>query len=186
MTTPGPTPLARGHQLRVLVTAASKYGATAGIAQAIAETLTEHGLTATVLAPEQVDSIEGYDAVVLGSAVYTGHWLDPAKDLVARSRDALAARPVWLFSSGPVGDPSRKLVQQMGVDPVDVGDILTATKARGHRMFAGKLDRKNLGFAQRAALLAFRGLEGDFRDWGEIRVWAEGIARDLAHATAKG
>jgi menaquinone-dependent protoporphyrinogen oxidase len=184
MTTPGPNPPARGHQLRVLVTAASKYGATAGIAQAIAETLTEHGLTVTVLAPEQVDSIEGYDAVVLGSAVYTGHWLDPAKDLAARSRDALAARPVWLFSSGPVGDPSRKLVQQMGVDPVDVGDILTATKARGHRMFAGKLDRKNLGFAQRAALVAFRGLEGDFRDWGEIGVWAEGIARDLAHAPA--
>lgn len=187
MTTPGPTPPARGHQRRVLVTAASKYRATAGIANAIAETLTEHGLTVTVLAPEAVDSIEGYDAVVLGSAVYTGHWLDPAKDLVARFRHALAARPVWLFSSGPVGDPSRKLVQQMGVDPVDVGDILTATKARGHRMFAGKLDRKNLGFAQRAALLAFRGLEGDFRDWGEIRGWAEGIARDLAHApTAKG
>ena len=94
---------------------------------------------------------------------------------------------MWLFSSGPVGDPSRKLVQQMGVDPVDVGDILTVTKARGHRMFAGKLDRKNLGFAQRAALMAFRGLEGDFRDWGVVRGWAEGIARDLAHApTAKG
>jgi hypothetical protein len=54
-------------------------------------------------------------------------------------------------------------------------------------MFAGKLDRKNLGFAQRAALLAFRELEGDFRDWTEIGSWAEGIARDLAHApTAKG
>jgi menaquinone-dependent protoporphyrinogen oxidase len=184
MTTPGPTLPARGHQRRVLVTAASKYGATAGIAQAIAETLTEYGFTVTLLAPEAVDSIEGYDAVVLGSAVYTGHWLDPAKDLAARSRDALAARPVWLFSSGPVGDPSRKLVQQMGVDPVDVCDILTATKARGHRMFAGKLDRKNLGFAQRAALLAFRGLEGDFRDWAAVQAWADGIARELAHRSA--
>jgi menaquinone-dependent protoporphyrinogen oxidase len=169
-----------------LITAASKYGATAGIARAIAETLTEQGLTATVLAPEAVDSIEGYDAVVLGSAIYSGHWLDPAKELAARFRDTLAARPVWLFSSGPVGDPSRKLVQQMGVDPVDVGDILTATKARHHRMFAGKLDRRNLGFAQRTALLAFHGLEGDFRDWAEIRAWAEGIALDLTGvSTAK-
>jgi menaquinone-dependent protoporphyrinogen oxidase len=171
----------------VLVTAASKYGATAGIAQAIAEALTDQGLIATVLPPEQVGSVEGYDAVVLGSAVYTGHWLEPAKELVARFRDALAVRPVWLFSSGPVGNPSRKLVQQMGVDPVDVGDILAATKARGHRMFAGKLDRKNLGFAQRAALMAFRGLEGDFRDWAAISAWAEGIAHELAHApTGKG
>jgi menaquinone-dependent protoporphyrinogen oxidase len=53
-------------------------------------------------------------------------------------------------------------------------------------MFAGKLDRKNLGLAQRAALLAFRSLEGDFREWNEIRAWAESIAHDLAHApTAK-
>jgi menaquinone-dependent protoporphyrinogen oxidase len=141
-------------------------------------------LTVTVLLPEAVERIDGYDAVVLGSAVYTGHWLDPAKELVARFGDALAARPVWLFSSGPVGDPSRKLVQQMGVDPVDVGDILAATKARGHRVFAGKLDRRNLGLAQRAALLAFRGLEGDFRDWTAIRAWADGIARELAHLSA--
>jgi menaquinone-dependent protoporphyrinogen oxidase len=184
MTTPGPAPPARGQQLRVLVTAASKYGATAGIAQAIAEALTERGLTATVLAPQAVDSVEGYDAVVLGSAVYSGHWLDPARELVARCGAALAARPVWLFSSGPVGDPSSKLVQKMGEDPLDVAGILAATKARGHRMFAGKLDRKNLGFAQRAALLAFRGMEGDFRDWAAIEAWAEGIARELAHLSA--
>jgi menaquinone-dependent protoporphyrinogen oxidase len=186
MTTPGPAPGARGQQLRVLVTAASKYGATTGIAKAIAETLTEHGLTVIELAPEAVYSIESYDAVVLGSAVYSGHWLDAAKDLVARSGHALATRPVWLFSSGPVGDPSSKLVQKMGADPLDLAGILAATKARGHRMFAGKLDRRNLGFAQRAALLAFRGMEGDFRDWPAIRAWVEGIAHDLTGAaTAK-
>ena len=185
MTSPGPAPCARGQQ-RVLVTAASRYGATAGIAQAIVETLTEQGLLVTELAPEAVHSIESYDAVVLGSAVYAGHWLDPAKDLVARSGHALATRPVWLFSSGPVGDPSSKLVQKMGADPLDVADILAATGARGHRMFSGKLDRTNLGFAQRAALLAFRGLEGDFRDWPAIGAWAEGIAHDLTGAaTAK-
>jgi menaquinone-dependent protoporphyrinogen oxidase len=186
MTTRGLVPPARDQQLRVLVTAASKYGATAGIAQAIAETLTEQGFTVTLLAPEAVASVEGYDAVVLGSAVYAGHWLDPARELVARFGAALAARPLWLFSSGPVGDPSSKLAQKMGEEPVDVVGILAATKARGHRLFAGKLDRKNLRFAQRAALMAFRSLEGDFRDWAEIRAWAEGIAHDLAHApTAK-
>jgi menaquinone-dependent protoporphyrinogen oxidase len=186
MTTPGPARPGGDHALRVLVSAASKYGATAGIAQAIAEVFTERGFSTSVLAPEAVHSIESYDAVVLGSAVYSGHWLDAAKDLVARSGHALATRPVWLFSSGPVGDPSSKLVQKMGEDPLDVAGVLAATKARGHRMFAGKLDRKNLGFAQRAALLAFRGLEGDFRDWPAIRAWAEGITHDLTGAaTAK-
>jgi menaquinone-dependent protoporphyrinogen oxidase len=132
--------------VKVLVTAASKHEATAQIARSIAEVLVEQGLATTVLAPDAVDSIEGYDAVVLGSAVYSGRWLDPAKELVARFRDALAARPVWLFSSGPVGDPSRKLVQQMGVDPPDIGEILAATKARGHRMFAGKLPARTLAW----------------------------------------
>jgi menaquinone-dependent protoporphyrinogen oxidase len=60
-----------------------------------------------VLEPEQVDEVEGYDAVVLGSAVYAGHRLKPARKLVDRCGAALAARPVWLFSSGPVGDPPK-------------------------------------------------------------------------------
>jgi menaquinone-dependent protoporphyrinogen oxidase len=167
---------------RVLVTASTRYGATTGIARAIGEELARRNLTAVVLAPEEVGSIEGYDAVILGSAVYGGHWLEPAKALVSRSAAALAARPVWLFSSGPVGDPSRKLVQSMGQDPVDLPGILTATHAREHRMFAGKLDRKNLGFAQRVSLLMFRGLEGDFRDWTGIRDWADRIAGHLAAA----
>lgn len=129
--------------------------------------------------PWAVGRIEDYDAVVLGSAVYTGHWLEPARELVDRSGDSFGGRPVWLFSSGPVGDPSRKLVQQMGADPVDVAAILKWTKARDHRVFAGKLERKHLAPAQKVALLAFRGLEGDFRDQAAINAWASGIADAL-------
>ncbi len=165
--------------MKVLVTAATKYGSTTEIARAIGEVLAERGFDTTVVPPEEVGSIEDYDAVVLGSAAYAGHWLEPAKELVERSGDALAARPVWLFSSGPVGDPSRKMVQKMGEDPVDVAEILAATKARDHRVFAGKIDRKNLSFPERAMLMAFRGLEGDFRNWAEIKEWASGIADAL-------
>jgi menaquinone-dependent protoporphyrinogen oxidase len=168
-----------GQELKVLVTAASQGGSTAEIARAIAGTLTRCGLRVTVLAPAEVISVAGYDAVILGSAVYTGHWLDPAKDLVNRCRDGLASRPVWLFSSGPVGDPSRKLTQAMDQDPADLLAILTATRARGHRRFAGKLDPTTLRPLQRASLLVFRGLKGDFRDWPAIEQWARDIAHDL-------
>ena len=44
-------------------------------------------------------------------------------------------------------------------------------------MFAGRLDRKSLSPLQRAVLLAFPGLNGDFRDWAAISKWAEDIAR---------
>jgi menaquinone-dependent protoporphyrinogen oxidase len=165
--------------MKVLVTAASRYGATGEIAQAIGEFLAERGFDTTVIPPEEVGTIEDYDAVVLGSGAYAGHWLEPAKELVHRSGDALAARPVWLFSSGPVGDQSKKMVQKMGEDPVDVAEILVATKAREHRVFAGKIDRKNLSFPERAMLMALRGLEGDFRDWAEIKAWALRIADAL-------
>jgi len=160
--------------MKVLVAAATKYGATGEIAQAIGDVLREHGLDTTVVAPEQAGTVGDYDAAVLGSAVYAGHWLKPARELVARSGDALAARPVWLFSSGPVGAPPKP-----EEDPVDVAEILAATKAREHRVFAGKLVKKQLSFPEKAIALALRVPEGDFRDWAEIRDWAAGIADAL-------
>jgi menaquinone-dependent protoporphyrinogen oxidase len=79
---------------------------------------------------------------------------------------------VWLFSSGPVGDDPPKPDE----DPVDVADLLAATGAREHRIFAGKLVRKQLSFPEREIVSALRVPEGDFRDWTEIRQWAAGIA----------
>jgi menaquinone-dependent protoporphyrinogen oxidase len=67
----------------------------------------------------------------------------------------------------------------MGEDPLDVAEILAATRAREHRVFAGKLEKKHLSVAQKAALLVFRGLEGDFRDWAEIRAWSSDVADAL-------
>ena len=170
--------------VKVLISAASMHGSTSDIAQVIAEVLSEQGLTVTVLPPEEVRFIEEYDAAIIGSAVYVGHWLDPAKDLVNRCHGQLSTRQVWLFSSGPVGSPVSKLAQGMAKDPVELADLRIATHARDHRMFAGKLDRKVLSHAQRASLLIFHGLEGDFRDWAEIRQWAKDIAEQLARAPA--
>ena len=164
--------------MKVLVTAATKHGATGEIAQAIADTLRGQGLDPTVLEPERVGTVDGYDALVLGSAVYAGHWLKPARDLVARCGPALVARPVWLFSSGPVGDPPKP-----EEDPVDVAEVLAATRAREHRVFAGKLVRKQLSFPERAIVSALRVPDGDFRDWPEITGWAAGIATALRSAS---
>jgi menaquinone-dependent protoporphyrinogen oxidase len=93
---------------------------------------------------------------------------------------------VWLFSSGPVGDPSRTLVQKMGVDPVDLPGLMSATGAREHRMFAGRLEREHLPFSQRVALRLVRGLEGDFRDWTAISSWAADIADALKPSNVYG
>lgn len=165
--------------MKALVTAASKNGATAEIAAALAANLRKRGIEADVLPPERVTDLAPYDAVVLGSAVYSGRWLPPARDLVARASEELRGRRVWLFSSGPVGDPSRRIVRMMGEDPSDLAAARESSGARGHRMFAGKIDRSALPRLQRLATRLFR-LDGDFRDWEEIDAWAEEIAAGCA------
>jgi menaquinone-dependent protoporphyrinogen oxidase len=121
-----------------------------------------------------VADVAGYDAFVLGSAVYAGRWLDEARHLVEENASALRAKPVWLFSSGPVGEPPKP-----EEDPVDAEPLVTATGAREHHVFAGKIDRSGLGLGEKAIVIALRAPEGDFRDWDAIRAWAAGIARAL-------
>ena len=171
--------------MAVLVTAASRYGSTAEIARAIGAALAERGTPTVVVPPDQVGDIGGYDAVVLGSAVYLGHWLPAAVALVDRGAGDWAGRPVWLFSSGPVGDPARPLTRKMDVDPVELPRVLEVTGARDHRRFPGRLDRRNLPFAQRLAVSVVRGLEGDFRDWDAVRAWSAGIADALNQTPAR-
>jgi menaquinone-dependent protoporphyrinogen oxidase len=160
--------------MKALITTASKHGSTAEIGAAIAETLLEHGIETDVVGPEAVSSLQGYDMAVLGSAVYAGHWLKSMRELAERLAEELVARPVWLFSSGPIGDPPKP-----DEDPVDVAAVKETTGARGHAVFAGKIDRSRLGFGERAIVSALKVPEGDFRDWEEIRRWATGIAQEL-------
>jgi menaquinone-dependent protoporphyrinogen oxidase len=162
--------------MKVLVSAASRHGATAEIAEEIGKELRAafDDVVVDVRPAGQVSSVENYDAVVLGSGVYAGHWLEPARELAENHAEVLAARPTWLFSSGPIGDPPKP-----EEDPVDVAPILEATGAREHKVFSGKMEKRELGFAEKAIVLALRAPEGDFRDWDAIRRWAGGIAGSL-------
>lgn len=165
--------------MRVLVTAASKHGSTEEIGHAIVEELDRRGIVADFLVPEAVRTLDTYDAVVLGSAVYAGHWLKPAHELVDRLGDDLRARRVWLFSSGPVGDPEPR----PDGEPADVEELLGACGAVEHTVFSGRIKRDELGLAERAIVRALRVPDGDFRDWVAIDAWAGRIASALTGAT---
>jgi len=156
----------------VLVAAASKYGSTAEIAEAIGRALRENGVAADVRPVDEVGDLSGYTGVVLGSAVYVGRWLEAARRFAEERAEELAAKPTWLFSSGPVGDPP----QPEADEAVQIEPLMVKSKAREHRLFAGKIDKSKLGFGERALLLALRVPEGDFREWAEIAAWAKTIA----------
>src|ERR1035437_4150019 len=104
-----------------------------------------------------------------------------------RNRAVLAGRPVWLFSSGPLGtEPTGAEGQDLtaAAEPKEIAGFKEAIAPRGHQVFFGVLDPGRLGLGERALrkLPAGRALlpEGDFRDWAQIEAWASGIARDPA------
>jgi menaquinone-dependent protoporphyrinogen oxidase len=162
----------------VLVAAASRHGATTELAAAIADGIRlALGRAGEVIPrrPHEVADVSGYDAVVLGSAVYFGHWLEDAHDLLLRCAPALWERPVWLFSSGPVGVPGRPPEALLDVD-----EELRLARAREHRVFSGRIERDRLPLGERAMLAALRAPEGDFRDWAAAQEWGAEIGRVLA------
>jgi menaquinone-dependent protoporphyrinogen oxidase len=169
------------HPRRILVTAASRHGATHDIARAIGDRLEAggFGLDVVVLPVEQRPDPTPYDAVILGSAVYAGRWLEPARGYAASHAAALRTKTVWLFSSGPIGEPPFP-----PDEPHDAGPLTQVTGAVEHRVFPGRLDKQLLGFGERAMVTAMRAPVGDFRDLNAVRDWADAIGRQLTMTPA--
>ena len=161
--------------MNVLVAVASKHGSTREIADVIANELRAAELEVEVKAADGVDGLAGYDAVVLGSAVYAGTWLPEAKRFADLYGAGLARLPVWVFSSGPLGAGN----PQPHDDPQRLAALLGDAAVRDHRMFVGKLDKASLGPVERLIATVVRAPEGDFRDWDAIRAWAHEIAAAL-------
>ena len=161
--------------MRILVTAASRHGATMEMASAIGQALADAGMEVDVKPLHDLHGVSGWNAVVLGSGVYMGRWLTEATEFVERHAVELKARPVWLFSSGPVGSPDPKPEG----DPMGVSELVSSIKARGHRTFTGRLDRARLGITEKLVVSAVRAPDGDFRDWDALAAWARGIAGQL-------
>lgn len=182
------TPRATQPPLNVLVAHASRHGSTAGIAERIAERLVEAGLDAVAVDVDEVEDAAGYDAYVIGGAAYMYHWLKPALEFVRRNQELLARRPVWLFSSGPVGDEK---VDDEGKDVLEVArpkefdHLQELLEPREEKVFFGKWDpdAPPVGFAERMMKFVPAGRDalpaGDFRDWPEIDAWADQIATAL-------
>jgi menaquinone-dependent protoporphyrinogen oxidase len=177
--------------MRILVAYATRHGATRGIAERISQTLEQTGLDVTIQSVEAAGSLDQYDAFVVGSAAYMGRWIDAAASFVRRNREVLASRPVWLFSSGPVGTET---VDAKGRDVIKASEPREFAEFNGaihpvdERVFFGAYDpdAEPIGLAEQlgARFMCLPGIRealpaGDFRDWPEIEAWAGGIAHKL-------
>lgn len=110
-----------------------------------------------------------------------GRWMAEAREYVELHHRELRTLPVWLFSSGPIGDAQPSIGES-----ADIPNMIELTNARSHRTFGGKLDRATLGMGERIVSKVVRAPEGDFRDWDEIHAWARDIAGALETRAAVG
>lgn len=190
---------------KVLVAYGSRHGGTRGIAERIGEVLRAEGLEAIVAAVDQARDVGTADAFVVGSGVYMGSWLDAPLDFMRRNREALAARPTWLFSSGPLPGSTREtpatdpLTNALG--PLEgpgsggrkkVEELSAAIHPRDHRVFLGAFDPNDPPKAMSERIVRMMPAAkqvlpaGDFREWDAIESWAQEIAASLASPVATG
>ena len=163
---------------RALIAYASRAGSTAEVAETIGEVLRESGIDVDVRSVKDVTDIASYDSLILGSAIWAGKPLPEMQRFVAAQRGAMARLPVAYFILCDTLREYTPANRQVALgylaslrklhEPVSVG------------LFAGRRD-----FSRVHPLLAwvlkrvFRLVEGDFRDWSQIRAWAATVAAQL-------
>jgi menaquinone-dependent protoporphyrinogen oxidase len=166
---------------RILISYASRAGSTAEVAEVIGQVLRESGAEVDVCPVEQVRSLAGYDAVVLGSAIWIGKPLPEAIRFTSIRRQALATRPVAYFAlceTLRVDTPANRERARRYLDPLREIREPVALEA-----FAGKKDYSSVHpFVRWFMIHVLHSPEGDWRDWDGIRAWAAGLLPLLGSA----
>jgi len=158
---------------KVQVVYASRHGGTAGIAERIADVLRREGLDVVIADAAARPDPSGFDAHVIGSAVYTGSWLKEATEFIEANEFMLVTRPVWLFSSGPLDHSALS----GDIAPVpQVQDIARRLEARGHMTFGGRLAADAKGFGVRSLAKKYA---GDYRDPVHVASWVQQMINEL-------
>lgn len=159
--------------MRVLVAYGSKMGGTRGLAEMVADSFRLDGIEAEVVAAREVRSLAGYDAVVVGGALYALRWHRDARRFVKRHAPELRRLPTWLFSSGPLDEtaPTTDIAPVAGVQR-----LMRQIGARGHVTFGGFLSADSKGFP--ASVMA-KSNAGDWRDPEHVRRWVRSVEAEL-------
>jgi menaquinone-dependent protoporphyrinogen oxidase len=161
---------------KFLVTYASRFGSTEGVAQAIGKTLSENGINVDVLPMREVKDLSAYQGVVAGSAINAGAWLPEAMQFMQTHRAELARKPfaaflVCMTLTMKNGEQYRHHVTTW-LDPVRM-----LVKPISEGLFAGGLNISRIpSFGDRLkfkmSVLFGVWKEGDHRDWNAIQKWA--------------
>jgi menaquinone-dependent protoporphyrinogen oxidase len=165
-----------------LVAYATKHGSTAEIAEVIAETLRDRGITTEIAPADSVRSVDPYSLVIVGSAVYMFRWQGPAVDFLKRFERQLRERPTWLFGSGPTGgtpkddDKVAEILADQPPPPDHIANLAEKIGSRGYQTFGGRV------VPEMGGIFARWMPRGDWRDFDDIRAWANEVANAVQQA----
>lgn len=162
----------------VLVAFATKYGSTQEVAGVIAGALREHGLDTHMNPARDVSGLDGYSAVVLGSALYNHRWHPDAVRFVDRHRTELTRVPVAVFAVGPVNDTQQEFDDARG----QLDRVLARWEwlsPASVAVFGGRFDPARLRFPGAARLLS-KVPATDIVDPATIGDWAHSLPEALA------
>jgi menaquinone-dependent protoporphyrinogen oxidase len=161
---------------RALVAYGTKNGSTREIAEAIGAEMRDQGVEADCIEAGDVDSVEPYGTVVLGSAVYMKRWRKDARRLLSGEAKRLRDRSLWIFSSGPCGEQDPDKDDKDWSEPPKTIARAEKLGAREHVVFGGRIPENPSNFVERAMATNTPEEYRDMRDWDEIRAWARKIA----------
>jgi menaquinone-dependent protoporphyrinogen oxidase len=164
----------------VLVAYASKAGSTAEVAAVIARRLADAGLAVDLRRAGNVRAVDGYRAVVVGSAIRAGQWLGEARGFVKTHREALAARKTAFFTlcmTLQEDTPGNRKKVALYLKPVR--EVLEPDWIE---FFAGRMEYRRLALGPRLIVKAMKVREGDFRDRNAIGSWADRLVEEIPAA----
>jgi menaquinone-dependent protoporphyrinogen oxidase len=169
----------------VLIAYCTRSGSTAEVAQSIGKAMKEAGLAVQVKSIAEVESIPAGTAVVLGTALYIGHFPKEFHQFATRLEAELAKVRPWIFVLGPTEKERKHFAAAEEQARKELGKHPSLRPA-DMRILGGKFDPSNLVLPFPMSLIMklpanpMRKLPAsDIRDWEWIHRWAEAIAEEI-------
>lgn len=163
---------------KVLIVYATRSGTTAQIAETVAKTMTASGLLADIMPVRDAVTAEGYDAVVLGTAIRAGMIMPELLKFVKRNQESLLKIHVAAFAvclTMKDDTPENRKAVAAYLDP-----IKKHIKLVSETVLAGAVTFARLGvFARFIIRKLAKAQEGDFRDERKITEWAQEFVKRI-------
>jgi menaquinone-dependent protoporphyrinogen oxidase len=161
---------------RTLVAYDSRLGSTAEVAQFIGSVLAEKGAEAEVRPLADVDDLEPFDRVMIGSAIRYDRWLPDATEFVTKHKATLSNLPVsFFFTCLTLANPTPAALRKAEGYAEGLRCLAPEVRPASVGGFAGVLQFSRTPWPARLVLRLLSittGIkEGDYRDWNAIRTW---------------